>query len=181
MHPHQSSARGMMQWWRVPGPDEAWWSPGRAVVVGLVGAFANSAAIRLTEAAGIEAGTGGFARWLFSNVNDWFGTSLPTRLGPIGQETFHTVVGVVSALIYAGFFYRLLPGPRWLRGLVYSQGMWAMQALVVLPWLGQSYFGVGISSSAPVWSWLLNALYGVVIGALYVPAGEKRTTGARSE
>jgi hypothetical protein len=92
----------------------------------------------------------------------------------VGQEAFHTAIGVFSALVYAGLFYRLLPGPRWSRGLVYSQGMWVVQALVVLPWLGQGYFGKGISPAAPFWSWALNALYGVVIGALYIPAGEAR-------
>ncbi|HWE42884.1 MAG TPA: hypothetical protein VG432_10280 [Gemmatimonadaceae bacterium] len=91
----------------------------------------------------------------------------------MSQETFHTGIGMFSALVYAGVFYRFLPGPRWLRGLVYSQGMWAVQALVVLPSLGHGYFGRRISPSAPLWSWALNALYGVVIGALYVPAGER--------
>lgn len=33
-------------------------------------------------------------------------------LGPVAQEIFHTSFGIFSALVYAGLFYRLLPGPR---------------------------------------------------------------------
>ena len=150
---------------------DGWWSPSRAAVSGLVAALANSLAIRLTAAAGIDAGTSGLSRWLAAHVNQVLGTTLPTRLGPVAQEGFHTTVGVFSALVYAAVFYRLLPGPGWLRGLMYSQGMWIAQALVILPWLGKGYFGVGISSWAPYWSWALNALYGVVLGLLYVQRG----------
>lgn len=148
---------------------DGWWSPGRAALSGLIAALANSLAIRLTAAAGIDAGTGGLSKWLAAHLNQGLGTSLPTRLGSVAQEGFHTTVGVVSALVYAVVFYRLLPGHGWLRGLIYSQGMWIVQALVILPWLGKGYFGVGISPSAPYWSWALNALYGVVLGLLYVP------------
>lgn len=112
------------------------------------------------------------SKWVLTHLNQVIGTTLPTKLGPVGQETFHTVIGIFSALVYAGLFYQILPGPRWLRGLVYSQGMWAAQALVILPWLGKGYFGAGISPSAPIWSWALNAVYGVVLGALYVPSRE---------
>ena len=139
------------------------------MAAGLVATVANAVAIRLVGAAGIAAGTSGFAKWLAAHANAVLGTSLPTALGPVSQEAFHTAVGLVSAMIYAAGVYPFLPGPRWFRGLVYVQGMWIVQALVVLPWLHQGYFGTGISRTAPVWSWGLNALYGLVLGALYAP------------
>ncbi|GAC1657890.1 MAG: hypothetical protein NVS4B3_24860 [Gemmatimonadaceae bacterium] len=150
-------------------PDERWWSPARAVGVGLAATIANALAIRLFGAAGIGAGTSGFSRWAAAHANALLGTTLPVALGPVAQETFHTLVGLVSALIYAGAAYPLLPGPRWLRGLVYVQGMWLVQATLVLPWLHQGYFGIGISRTTPIWSWALNALYGLVLGTLYRP------------
>ena len=146
-----------------------WWSPGRALAAGLAATVVNAVAIRLVGAAGIAAGTSGFAKWLAAHVNGVLGTSLPMALGPVAQEVFHTSVGLVSALVYAAAAYPLLPGPRWLRGVIYVQGMWIVQALFVLPWLHQGYFGVDISRTAPLWSWGLNALYGVVLGALYEP------------
>ena len=91
------------------------------------------------------------------HLNYWFRLSLPLHLRPAAQETFHTTVGIFAALLYAAFFHRRLPGPGWFRGLVFCQLLWAAQSLVVLPWLGKGYFGQGISVSAPVWSWCLNA------------------------
>jgi hypothetical protein len=85
-----------------------------------------------------------FAKWLAAHANGVLGTSLAA-------------------------VYPLLAGPRWLRGVIYVQGMWVVQALFVLPWLHQGYFGAGISRTAPLWSWGLNALYGGVLGALYEP------------
>lgn len=54
--------------------------------------------------------------------------------------------------------------------------MLAAQALVILPWLSKGYFGAGISPSAPEWSWALNAVYGVVMGALYMPRPDSDRT-----
>jgi hypothetical protein len=51
--------------------------------------------------------------------------------------------------------------------------MWVVQALLVLPRLGQGYFGMAISQSAPIWSWALNASYGFTIGMLYARSGQR--------
>lgn len=149
------------------------WSPGRAALAGLVGALANSGAIRLLQMLGLATGTGGFSRWLIAHLNALLHTSFPMALGPLQQELFHTGVGVVSALIYAGLFHRLIPGPGWRRGLIYCQAMWLVQGLVVLPYLGAGYFGWRQSRLIWLLTFLLNALYGVVVGALYVP-GRRR-------
>jgi hypothetical protein len=156
--------------------DERWWSPARALAAGLAATVVNTLAIRLVGAAGIGAGTSGFAKWLAAHANAVLGTTFPIVLGSVAQEAFHTSVGLISALIYAGAVYRLLPGPRWLRGLLYVQGMWLVQATLVLPWMHQGYFGVGISRAAPFWSWALNALYGIVLGALYRPSTRSQVT-----
>ena len=163
-----------MKPWRAPAVGEAWWSPGRAAAAGLIAALVNSAAIRITRMAGIDGGTSGLSKWSLAHLNHALGTALPTMLGPAGQEIFHTAIGIVSALIYAALFYRMLPGPRWSRGVLYSQAMWIAQALVILPWLGKGYFGAGISPSAPFWSWALNALFGLAVGVLYLPASKAR-------
>ena len=77
---------------------------------------------------------------------------------------------MLAALVYAGLFYPRLPGPRWWRGLLFCQAMWLGQGLVVLPWLGKGWFAMHISATAPLWSWALNALYGVVLGGIYSPS-----------
>ena len=166
---------------QVPGTElvDRVWSPGKAVLAGLLGALVNSAAIHLSRALGLDAGTSGLSKWLAAHLDYWFRLSLPLHLRPAAQEAFHTAVGTFAALLYAAFFYRRLPGPGWFRGLVFCQVLWAAQSLVVLPWLGKGYFGQGISASAPLWSWCLNAVFGLVLGALYRPQERRSRTAEK--
>ena len=87
----------------------------------------------------------------------------------MGQELFHTGVGVIAALAYALFAYALLPGPRLVRALVFVQLLFLAQGLVVLPWLGKGLFGLRYGPWTPLWSFGLNAVFGVVLGLLYRP------------
>jgi len=95
-------------------------SPGRAVLAGLVGALANSAAIRLSRALGVEAGTSGLSKWLAVHLNDWFHLGLPVHLRPPAQEAFHTAVGILAGLRHAA--------PRSLAGAGHIEGT-VIQAL----------------------------------------------------
>lgn len=145
------------------------WSPLTAIGAGFVGSILNSILIRITRKAGIDAGTSGFSKWLATHVNALLGTHVPVTLSPIAQEVFHTTIGVGAALIYAAIFYNIMRGPGWIRGLIFCQVLWFAQALIVLPWLGKGYFGTRISLAAPIWSWCLNAVYGIALGFLYRP------------
>ena len=105
---------------------------GWAFVAGLAGSLANTVAIRLVHLTPIPPGTGGLAKMTLAAINGllgWagFASRAPSALGPVGQEVFHTAIGVTMALIYAVLFYRLLPGPGWLRGLIYCQIPWAFR------------------------------------------------------
>jgi len=95
------------------------WAPVKAALAGLLGAFVNSAAIHLSHALGLDAGTSGLPKCMAPHLNYWFRLSLPLHLRPAAQETFHTAVGIFAALLYAAFFHRRLPGPGWFRGLVF--------------------------------------------------------------
>ena len=149
-------------------------SIGRALAAGLVGALANTAAIRLAQLTPIPPGTGGLAKMTLALGNQslaglGLGTPLPANFGPVAQELFHTVLGLTMALIYALIFYRLLKGPGWLRGLIFCQIPWLLQAFVVLPWTGAGALGLRLSPLTPLLSFALNAIYGLVLGALYRP------------
>lgn len=149
-------------------------SLGRAVVAGLVGSLVNTLAIRLAQLGPVPPGTGGLAKLTLARTNDalaflGLGWRVPPNFGPVGQEIFHTVMGVLMALAYALFFYRWLRGPGWVRGLIFCQLPWLAQAFVVLPWLGAGALGLRLSPLTPLVSFGLNALYGVTLGALYRP------------
>ena len=155
-----------------PGPSWHDASLGHALLGGLAGSLANSAAIRLAQLTPIPPGTGGLAKMSLGLTNQLlaalgFGALLPANFGPLGQEIFHTCIGITMALIYALFVYRWLKGPGWLRGLVFCQIMWLLQAFVVLPWTGAGPLGLGLSPLTPLLSFALNAVYGLVLGALY--------------
>jgi hypothetical protein len=150
-------------------------APLRGLAAGLVGALLNTAATRLVRLAGIPPGTGGLSKMTLSLGNAVLksldtGFRLPNEFGPVGQEAFHTAMGLLMGLVYALFFYRLLPGPGWLRGLVFCQFPWLIQAFVVLPWTGAGILGLHLSPLTPVASFLLNGLYGVTLGLLYRPS-----------
>lgn len=143
--------------------------PGRAAVAGLCGAAANSLAIHATRAFGIRAGTGGLAAFVFAGLRA-AGLHAGGKPGPVGQELFHAGVGVLAALAYALFADAVLPGPRLVRALVFVQALFLAQGLVILPWLGAGMFGLRNGAWTPLWSFALNALFGVVLGLLYRPA-----------
>jgi hypothetical protein len=73
------------------------------------------------------------------------------------------------ALAYALLFYRRLPGSGWLRGLIFCQIPWLIQAFVVLPWMDFGLLGLKLSPWTPFVSFILNAVFGLVLGILYRP------------
>ena len=146
----------------------------RAVVAGLAGSLANTLAIRLVQLTSIPPGTGGLAKMTLANINHLMETSgftarVPQNFGPVGQEIFHTVMGVTMAVVYALLFHRWLRGPGWLRGFVFCQIPWLMQAFVVLPWTGAGVLGLQSSVWTPFASFALNAIFGLTLGAIYHP------------
>ena len=148
---------------------------GRAIAAGLVAALINSVAIRVATRTGIPPGAGGLSRMVLAQVDAAFrsgGIALhpPAELGSLAQEGFHTSVGIGMAIVYAIAFQSWLPGPRWFRGLLFSQIAWLAQAFVVLPFNGAGLMGRNLSPATPWVSWGLNAVYGVALGLLYRPA-----------
>ncbi|MHB1844573.1 MAG: hypothetical protein ACYCWW_07030 [Deltaproteobacteria bacterium] len=147
----------------------------RAIGVGSFGALVNLAAIRLTQALGVRAGAGGLAQLVLAQLRAG-GLRLPPQLGPVEASLFHVGVGIGAAIAYALVGAALLPGSKVARGLAFVQPMWLAQALIVLPWLGHGRFGVRLGPWTPLWSFALNALFGLVLGLGYAP--RRQTTGA---
>ncbi len=57
---------------------------------------------------------------------------------------------------------------------------WLLQAFVVLPWIGAGALGLRLSPLTPLLSFALNAIFGLVLGALYRPRTEAMD-GKRNE
>lgn len=87
--------------------------------------------------------------------------------GPAGGWIAHFVIGT----IFWGVLYALLdpslPGPHWIRGAIFSIGPWLLMMVIVMPVAGAGLFGMHIGPVAPVATFMLHIVYGVVLGATY--------------
>lgn len=79
------------------------------------------------------------------------------HLAPVGSPylvggLIHLVNGVALALIYAAFVAPVLPGPRWMRGALFSLLPWLFALVALAPIMGwlQSLSGAAAASAAPV-------------------------------
>ena len=71
----------------------------------------------------------------------WLRLGLPTPGGTTFQLNFHVLVGLLMALFYGFVLERLLPGRPWWKGTLYAAAVWAANAVVILPWLGEGIAG----------------------------------------
>jgi hypothetical protein len=78
--------------------------------------------------------------------------------------------GIIFAFIYSAFLYNVLPGPPWLRGLIYGGLLWLFAMLIVLPVLFRAgLFGSKGEKLAPVGAFFIHLAYGFVLGLIYTP------------
>lgn len=71
----------------------------------------------------------------------WATLGLPAPGSRVFQRGFHVAVGLAMALLYGVALEPRLPGPPWVKGVAYAAVVWAANALVVLPWLGEGVAG----------------------------------------
>lgn len=71
----------------------------------------------------------------------WLRFGLPSPGGTTFQLGFHVLVGLAMAVFYGVVLEPLLPGRPWWKGLLYAAAVWAANAFVILPWLGEGIAG----------------------------------------
>ncbi len=73
---------------------------------------------------------------------------------------------LISPLIYAYWLYSYLPGPNWLRGLIWGAFLWFIVEMLFMPLIGQGLFDSnGRNIPTEIISQLVLWLaYGVVLG-----------------
>ena len=60
-----------------------------------------------------------------------------------------------------------LPGPHWLRGLIFGVFTWLAMMILFLPSAGMPMFAAGQGAVIPVGALLLNLVFGLVLGESY--------------
>lgn len=72
----------------------------------------------------------------------WNALGLPAPSGGIFKTGFHIAVGLGMALVYAVVVEPRVPEPAWIKGLWYALILWLMNALIILPLIGEGIAGV---------------------------------------
>ena len=92
--------------------------------------------------------------------------ALGMRALPVGL-LFHFFVGT---LLWGGAFgvaHDYLPGPSWLRGILFAVAASLIVMLAVLPAVGAGPFGMRCGPFAPLVFALFHLAYGATLGAIY--------------
>ena len=88
------------------------------------------------------------------------------HIGSAAGWAMHVVIGLVLAVIYAGWFATRLPGGPVLRGGIYGFGVFLLAQLVVTPMMGGGVFSGG-NMPMVAGSLLGHLVYGALVGAVY--------------
>ena len=86
---------------------------------------------------------------------------------PVVGWVAHFVIGTV---IWGGIFAIMvpnIPGPYWLKGIIFSLAAWLLMMVVIMPVAGMELFGLGMGVGAPVATLILHIVFGIVLGAVY--------------
>lgn len=79
----------------------------------------------------------------------------------------HFAVGVGLWGVGFAAFSPHLPGPHWLRGLMFGAFAWFLMMVIFLPAAGMPIFANGLGTTIPVIALALHLVYGAVIGESY--------------
>lgn len=87
-----------------------------------------------------------------------------TGLGALAGLVIHFVIGAVAFPIAYLIVGPFLPGPGWLRGVVFMIAMWLLAAVVVMPVAGVGLFFGGAKEA--VTALIGHVVFGAILGAV---------------
>jgi len=130
----------------------------------------------------------GFVLLLAYGASSWIGQAMPP--GAIGQWfvaltrnqatamvqdalaralLLHIFVGLVWALVYAGYAEPRLSGPGWRRGMLFALVPWILSLVVFLPLIGGGFLGLGLGAGPLpiIGNLILHLVFGATLGEVY--------------
>jgi hypothetical protein len=135
-----------------------------ALQAGFIAIALNSVALALGDNVGVTTAHGGLLRLL---VVASLGTIHPPS-GPAFGFAFHTLVGLLMAIVYAFGIERRLPGAPWVKGFLYAAAVYAANAFVVLPILDEGIAGSNnLTAIGIAWFAAAHTLFFVVLAVVY--------------
>lgn len=83
----------------------------------------------------------------------------------LGSWFLYFMAGIALAFVYRSFFYRKLPAHSWVKGIIYSVGIWMFLQVILFPILGLGFFTGSFDAALTLLMGM--GLYGATIGYLY--------------
>ena len=130
---------------------------GRSIVAGFVATVVLSAMMLMKQSMAVMPELDPIGM-----ITSMAGASSPA-IGWIG----HFVIGSVFWGIGFAIVSPYLPGPYFLRGMIFAAGAWLMMMIVMMPMAGAGLFGLGLSMMTPVATLVLHIVFGLVLGGVY--------------
>jgi hypothetical protein len=86
---------------------------------------------------------------------------------PVAGLLFHFFVGTLLWGGAFGFLHDFLPGPSWVRGVIFATGAALIVFLGIAPFTGAGLFCVKLGLYAPAVVALFHLAHGAILGAIY--------------
>jgi len=135
-----------------------------ALLAGAIAIVLNTAALAAADLVPLATAHGGLLRLLVILT----GGAIRVPISGLFQAGFHILVGLAMALFYAFAVEPLLPGPSWLRGLLYATAAWLANALIVLPATNEGFAGSRhLTLAGMIWFASAHTLFFVLQAVLY--------------
>lgn len=80
----------------------------------------------------------------------------------------HLLVGFILGVVYGGIFHPFPRSLEVLNGLLYGLILWLVLMVVVLPAVGEGYFGVKLGRTARISSLVSHLVYGLILAVVYL-------------
>jgi hypothetical protein len=134
-----------------------------ALGAGSIAVLLNTLALDAARIVPVATGNGGLLRFLVM-----LSGGLSTPAGAAFQTGFHIVTGLAMAFFYAFALEPWIRVPSWLRGVLFATAVWLLNAIIVLPGIGE---GIAGSHDLPlaglVWFAAAHTLFFLVLAILF--------------
>lgn len=122
-----------------------------ALLAGLIAIIINTSLLQLADFIPLQTARGGLLKLLQLLVGDmlratglsnmWLSAGLPGADTAIFKLGFHVLIGLFMAVLYAVMLEPFLTGSAIKKGLLYALLVWVVNAVIVLPWIGEGFAG----------------------------------------
>ncbi|MES2500684.1 MAG: hypothetical protein V4570_09115 [Pseudomonadota bacterium] len=150
-----------------------------ALLAGLIAIVINTALLQLADFIPLQTARGGLLKLLKLLIGDtlraseltniWLSAGLPAADTAVFKLGFHILIGLFMAVIYAVMLEPLLTGSAIKKGLLYALLVWLVNAVIILPWIGEGFAGdQHLSLAGMLYFAVAHTIFFVALSLIYV-------------